>query len=67
MGLTLPQVALAMVGGIFIWTLMEYVLHRFLFHMKTTTYWLVLYSYLSFTPLPFSVLAASIFFLLFVG
>ncbi|KAM5587379.1 dihydroceramide fatty acyl 2-hydroxylase FAH1 [Rosa sericea] len=39
MGLTLPQVALAVVGGIFIWTLMEYVLHRFLFHMKTTGYW----------------------------
>ncbi|PON50316.1 Fatty acid hydroxylase [Parasponia andersonii] len=39
LGLTPSQAALAVVGGIFIWTLMEYSLHRFLFHMKTTSYW----------------------------
>ncbi|KAL5773884.1 hypothetical protein ACOSP7_011441 [Xanthoceras sorbifolium] len=38
MGLTPPQAALTVVGGIFIWTLMEYLLHRFLFHIKTTSY-----------------------------
>ncbi|KAG5255426.1 fatty acid hydroxylase [Salix suchowensis] len=26
-------------GGIFIWTLLEYTLHRFLFHIKTKSYW----------------------------
>ncbi|PPS06495.1 hypothetical protein GOBAR_AA14153 [Gossypium barbadense] len=31
--------ALAVVGGIFIWTLLEYCLHRFLFHIKTRSYW----------------------------
>lgn len=65
MGLTLPQVALAMVGGIFIWTLMEYVLHRFLFHMKTTSYWLVLYTCLSFIPPPFQCIASIHIFLTF--
>lgn len=39
MGLTPSRAALALVGGIFIWTLLEYTLHRFLFHMKTTSYW----------------------------
>lgn len=29
------------VFGAFCWTLVEYLLHRFLFHMKTTSYWLV--------------------------
>ncbi|KAF5733604.1 fatty acid 2-hydroxylase 1 [Tripterygium wilfordii] len=38
-GLTPPQVALALFGGICFWTLLEYTLHRFLFHMKTTSYW----------------------------
>lgn len=38
-GLTPSQVALAVAGGVFIWTLLEYSLHRFLFHMKTTSYW----------------------------
>lgn len=28
--------------GIFIWTLLEYTLHRFLFHIKTKSYWLVI-------------------------
>ncbi|KAH7836736.1 hypothetical protein Vadar_004950 [Vaccinium darrowii] len=39
MGYTSPQIALMMVCGIFIWTLIEYTLHRFLFHIKTTSYW----------------------------
>ncbi|KAL3577378.1 hypothetical protein D5086_022661, partial [Populus alba] len=39
MGHTLPEVALIVVGGVFIWTLLEYTLHRFLFHIKTKSYW----------------------------
>ncbi|KAJ9691269.1 hypothetical protein PVL29_013444 [Vitis rotundifolia] len=39
MGLELPRLVLMMVIGIFVWTLMEYSLHRFLFHIKTKTYW----------------------------
>ncbi|CAA3033795.1 dihydroceramide fatty acyl 2-hydroxylase FAH1-like [Olea europaea var. sylvestris] len=39
MDLTIPQVALMMAFGIFIWTLLEYTLHRFLFHIKTKSYW----------------------------
>ncbi|KAK7331300.1 hypothetical protein VNO77_25522 [Canavalia gladiata] len=39
MGLSCPHVALLVVLGIFIWTLIEYTLHRFLFHIKTKTYW----------------------------
>lgn len=42
MGRTVPEVALMVVFGIFIWTLMEYTLHRFLFHINTRSYWLVL-------------------------
>lgn len=38
-GLSPYHVAAAVVGGVFIWTLVEYTLHRFLFHMKTTSYW----------------------------
>ncbi|KAB2077992.1 hypothetical protein ERO13_A06G119800v2 [Gossypium hirsutum] len=38
-GLTPTEAALAVVGGIFIWTLLEYCLHRFLFHIKTRSYW----------------------------
>lgn len=41
-GLTPLQVAYALVAGIFIWTLLEYSLHRFVFHIKTESYWLVL-------------------------
>lgn len=40
MGVPSAQVAASVVGGIFIWTLLEYSLHRFLFHIKTTGYWL---------------------------
>nr|CAD1828211.1 unnamed protein product [Ananas comosus var. bracteatus] len=39
MGRTLPEVGLTVVGGILLWTLIEYTLHRFLFHMKTKSYW----------------------------
>lgn len=39
MGHTLPQIALMVFSGIFIWTLMEYSLHRFLFHIETKSYW----------------------------
>ncbi|KAH7836811.1 hypothetical protein Vadar_005970 [Vaccinium darrowii] len=39
MGVPSAQVAASVVGGIFIWTLLEYSLHRFLFHIKTTGYW----------------------------
>nr|XP_027089493.1 dihydroceramide fatty acyl 2-hydroxylase FAH1-like isoform X1 [Coffea arabica] len=39
MGHTLPQIALTVVTGIGVWTLLEYTLHRFLFHIKTKSYW----------------------------
>ncbi|XP_022885547.1 dihydroceramide fatty acyl 2-hydroxylase FAH1-like isoform X2 [Olea europaea var. sylvestris] len=39
MGHTILQVALMMAFGIFVWTLLEYTLHRFLFHIKTKSYW----------------------------
>ncbi|XP_051128297.1 dihydroceramide fatty acyl 2-hydroxylase FAH1-like isoform X2 [Andrographis paniculata] len=39
MGQTIPQVALMAALGIFLWTLVEYSLHRFLFHIKTKSYW----------------------------
>ncbi|CAA7394119.1 unnamed protein product [Spirodela intermedia] len=39
MGHTAAEIAAMVVFGIFIWTLMEYTLHRFLFHIKTKTYW----------------------------
>ncbi|KAH7545554.1 dihydroceramide fatty acyl 2-hydroxylase FAH1 [Ziziphus jujuba] len=39
MGHTYPQIALLVAVGIFIWTLLEYTLHRFLFHIKTKSYW----------------------------
>ncbi|KAL3643758.1 hypothetical protein CASFOL_014573 [Castilleja foliolosa] len=38
-GLPPSEVATAMVCGIIVWTLLEYTLHRFLFHMNTTGYW----------------------------
>ncbi|KAM7505760.1 hypothetical protein LguiB_004664 [Lonicera macranthoides] len=37
-GLPPPQIATAVVG-IFIWTLLEYSLHRFLFHLRPKSYW----------------------------
>ncbi|CBI31057.3 dihydroceramide fatty acyl 2-hydroxylase FAH1 [Vitis vinifera] len=39
MGLPLLQLAAAVAGGLFIWTFLEYTLHRFLFHIKTKSYW----------------------------
>ncbi|KVG59777.1 hypothetical protein Ccrd_026336 [Cynara cardunculus var. scolymus] len=39
MGHTLPQIAIILVMGIFVWSLLEYTLHRFLFHIKTKSYW----------------------------
>ncbi|KMZ57746.1 Fatty acid 2-hydroxylase [Zostera marina] len=39
MGHTFPQISLILASGIFIWTLLEYTFHRFLFHIQTKTYW----------------------------
>nr|XP_029120882.1 dihydroceramide fatty acyl 2-hydroxylase FAH1 isoform X2 [Elaeis guineensis] len=39
MGHTIPEVAMMVGTGVFVWTLIEYTIHRFLFHMKTQTYW----------------------------
>ncbi|CAN4080238.1 unnamed protein product [Withania somnifera] len=39
MGCSVPEVALVVALGIFVWTLMEYTLHRFLFHINTRSYW----------------------------
>lgn len=41
MGHTPSEIALMVGFGIFIWTLLEYSLHRFVFHIKTKSYWLV--------------------------
>ncbi|KAF3450238.1 hypothetical protein FNV43_RR06318 [Rhamnella rubrinervis] len=38
-GYAYPQIALMVAFGILIWTLLEYTLHRFLFHIKTKSYW----------------------------
>lgn len=40
-GLPSPHLAATLVAGIFTWTLLEYSLHRFLFHMKPSGYWYV--------------------------
>ncbi|KAI5674809.1 hypothetical protein M9H77_15173 [Catharanthus roseus] len=39
MGHTFAHIALMLLFGICIWTLVEYILHRFVFHMQTRTYW----------------------------
>ncbi|CAA0832278.1 Fatty acid 2-hydroxylase 1 [Striga hermonthica] len=39
LGHTIPQVVLIAALGILVWTLVEYTLHRFLFHIKTKSYW----------------------------
>lgn len=39
MGHSASRLALLVVTGIFAWTLLEYILHRFLFHAKTRSYW----------------------------
>ncbi|XP_047332919.1 dihydroceramide fatty acyl 2-hydroxylase FAH1-like [Impatiens glandulifera] len=38
-GITFSNLAASIACGILIWTLLEYSLHRFLFHIKTTSYW----------------------------
>ncbi|GAB2241573.1 hypothetical protein Droror1_Dr00018348, partial [Drosera rotundifolia] len=38
-GLQPSEAVTALVGGVFIWTLLEYTVHQFLFHMKTRSYW----------------------------
>lgn len=42
-GLTFPQIGLIVAFGVLTWTLLEYTLHRFLFHIETKSYWLVQY------------------------
>ncbi|XP_057536525.1 dihydroceramide fatty acyl 2-hydroxylase FAH2-like [Amaranthus tricolor] len=37
--LTAAQAATTLVFGVLIWSLLEYTLHRFLFHVKTQNYW----------------------------
>ncbi|KAI3717241.1 hypothetical protein L1987_68731 [Smallanthus sonchifolius] len=39
MGRSPPQIAIILAMGILVWSLMEYTLHRFLFHIKTKSYW----------------------------
>jgi dihydroceramide fatty acyl 2-hydroxylase len=38
-GLSAPQQAACLGAGLLLWTLVEYSLHRFLFHQKTSRYW----------------------------
>lgn len=39
LGLPVPHLPLLVLLGIFVWTLTEYLLHRFLFHVQTKSYW----------------------------
>ncbi|KAJ7947376.1 fatty acid hydroxylase 2 [Quillaja saponaria] len=39
MGHSLHEIALMVAFGILVWTLLEYSLHRFLFHIRTKGYW----------------------------
>ncbi|MED6192848.1 cytochrome P450 [Stylosanthes scabra] len=39
MGVPVSNAAQLFLIGLFAWTLAEYLLHRFLFHVKTTSYW----------------------------
>jgi dihydroceramide fatty acyl 2-hydroxylase len=39
MGHTIREVVLMALFGVFVWTLIEYTLHRFLFHIETKSYW----------------------------
>jgi hypothetical protein len=39
LGLPVPHLPLFVLLGIFVWTLTEYLLHRFLFHVQTKSYW----------------------------
>lgn len=45
-GILPSEIPLYMLGGIAIWTLLEYTLHRFLFHARTSTYWMNTLHYL---------------------
>ncbi|OAE23832.1 hypothetical protein AXG93_369s1260 [Marchantia polymorpha subsp. ruderalis] len=38
-GVTYTQLPVLMIVGAMIWTFLEYMLHRFLFHMKTSSFW----------------------------
>ncbi|KAH7661091.1 Sphingolipid fatty acid hydroxylase protein [Dioscorea alata] len=40
------ELVLMVVGGVVLWTLIEYTLHRFLFHIKTKSYWANTFHYL---------------------
>ena len=39
MGHTVQEVVLMALFGVLVWTLIEYTLHRFLFHVETKSYW----------------------------
>lgn len=39
MGHTIQELAYMAASGLFVWTLIEYTLHRFLFHIETKSYW----------------------------
>ncbi|KAI5003348.1 hypothetical protein ZWY2020_030508 [Hordeum vulgare] len=39
MGHTIQELILMALFGVFVWTLIEYSLHRFLFHIETKSYW----------------------------
>ncbi|KAL9252521.1 Dihydroceramide fatty acyl 2-hydroxylase FAH1-like protein [Drosera capensis] len=38
-GLSPQSTMMTAVCGIFVWSIVEYIIHRFIFHMKTTSYW----------------------------
>jgi dihydroceramide fatty acyl 2-hydroxylase len=38
-GVWLSATPFTMAAGAFIWTFVEYLLHRYVFHMKTSGYW----------------------------
>ncbi|CAM6089727.1 unnamed protein product [Calypogeia fissa] len=38
-GLPLSALPTSLLAGVFLWSFIEYTLHRFLFHIKTTGYW----------------------------
>ncbi|KAM5587377.1 dihydroceramide fatty acyl 2-hydroxylase FAH2-like [Rosa sericea] len=39
MGHTFPEIVMMVLFGILVWTLFEYTVHRFLFHIETKSYW----------------------------
>ncbi|GAA0160500.1 hydroxylase [Lithospermum erythrorhizon] len=46
MNVRVPLVATCILTGILAWTLLEYSLHRFIFHIKATSYWACTFHYL---------------------